>query len=188
NPLMSLWVGEHRQLAIVTPNLLSRRTRMTQPTPTPEAALHRQWAIDLFNATWEYMDNPHRSPTDDTQMIHMAHASRYHWGVVGTPLNLARGEWQISRVYALVSRWEPSLYHATASLHWCLDNNLGPFDWGFAYEALARSYALHGDHTKRDQYLELARQVAQTVDDEADRDWLRKNIESVMSLSIPPWE
>ena len=31
-------------------------------------------------------------------MIHAAHASRYHWSQVGTKANLARGEWQVSRV------------------------------------------------------------------------------------------
>ena len=49
-------------------------------------------------------------------MIHAAHASRYHWSKVGTNANLARGEWQVSRVYTVLDRAEPALYHA----HRCL--------------------------------------------------------------------
>ena len=37
-------------------------------------------------------------------MIHAAHASRYHWSQVGTKANLARGEWQVSRVYTVLGR------------------------------------------------------------------------------------
>ena len=38
---------------------------------------------------------------DDDRMLHAAHASRFHWGEAPEcrPENLARGEWQISRVY-----------------------------------------------------------------------------------------
>ena len=49
-------------------------------------------------------------------MIHAAHAARYHWSKVGTKANLARGEWQVSRVYTVLERPEPALYHA----HRCL--------------------------------------------------------------------
>jgi hypothetical protein len=45
-------------------------------------------------------------------MLHMAHASRFHWEQVGTPANLARGEWLCSRVYAVLRRPEPCLHHA----------------------------------------------------------------------------
>ncbi len=38
-----------------------------------------------------------RSPTQDEEMVHTAHASRYHWEIVGTPLNQGRGEWLISQ-------------------------------------------------------------------------------------------
>ena len=42
-------------------------------------------------------------------MLHAAHASRFHWGEVGEPVNFARGEWQISRVYAVLGRPEPAI-------------------------------------------------------------------------------
>ena len=45
-------------------------------------------------------------------MIHAAHASRYHWGEVGDDVHLARGEWQCARVYSVLGRAEPALWHA----------------------------------------------------------------------------
>lgn len=58
--------------------------------------------------------------SDDDRMLHLAHASRHHWGEVvgstdlgqGGPANLARGEWLCSRVYAVLGRAEPARHHA----------------------------------------------------------------------------
>ncbi|MGD0803222.1 MAG: hypothetical protein ABSA11_04020 [Candidatus Bathyarchaeia archaeon] len=52
----------------------------------------RKRGIDLFNKTWDLIDKKDRTHSDDLNMIHSAHTSRYHWGMVGEPINLARGE------------------------------------------------------------------------------------------------
>ena len=61
------------------------------PTYT-DRAWQRKAAADLFNQTWELIDKPDRTPDDDLEMIHLAHASRALWKKVGTEVNLARGE------------------------------------------------------------------------------------------------
>ncbi|MBW5448816.1 hypothetical protein GE107_22505 [Cohnella sp. CFH 77786] len=126
---------------------------MDQHRSVVDRAVHRQLAADLFNAAWDVMDRTNRDAGDNELMIHMAHASRYHWGVVGTPLNWARGEWQISRAYALVGRDEPALHHAKSSLRLCHEHHLGGFDLGFAHEAMARAYALQHNDKERDSVI-----------------------------------
>ena len=61
------------------------------------------------------------SREDDDRMLHAAHASRYHWGEAPEcePANLARGEWQISRVYMVLGRAEPAIWHAQRCLEHC---------------------------------------------------------------------
>jgi hypothetical protein len=61
---------------------------------------HRQLGVDLFNEVWRLIE----TREDDDRMVHAAHASRYHWGEAPEcePENLARGEWQVSRVYTVV--------------------------------------------------------------------------------------
>lgn len=157
-------------------------------TSSVDKDAHRKLAVDLFNFTWDYIEKPNRTNMDDSTMIHAAHASRFHWGIAGTPLNLARGEWQISRVYSVVGRFEPALYHARESLKLCMEHHFGEFDLGFAYEAMARAYATRGDVTERDKYIEFARQSAEGVSKEGDKNWLLKNIDTVRSLSLPQWE
>lgn len=152
-----------------------------------EERLHKELAIKLFNDTWDLMDKEGRTQEENTRMIHTAHASRYHWGQVGTPLQFARGEWQISRVYALVQHGEAALYHAKLSQELCEECDLGPFDTGFAHEAIARAKRLLGNTELSYTHVETAKGFAELVDKEGDRKWLEDNIGTVTSLSIPVW-
>ena len=81
-----------------------------------EIELHRKFATDCFNSTWNLLDKNKRTLEDDARMIHMAHASRYHWGEIGTPLNFTRGDWQISRVYAVLGLGENALKYGKSCL------------------------------------------------------------------------
>lgn len=155
---------------------------------TLESEVHKKLAIELFNYTWDLIEKSERSEIENEMMVNAAHASRFHWGLVGTPLHIARGEWQISRVYCLVGRAEPALFHAGKSLNVSLANNLENFDIGFAYEAMARAYGLHGDCAQRDENIALAEQSAQGMAENGDRKWLLDNINTVRTLTLPAWE
>jgi hypothetical protein len=128
----------------------------------------RQLAVDLFNGTWELMRRSDRSPDDDAAMLHGAHASVHHWSRVGTEVNLARGEWQVSRVYAVLGRAEPSLWHAQRCLDLCGRNGMRDWDLAFAHEAMARAYAVAGDLVRAREHIDAARAVpiAETDDRE----------------------
>ena len=142
---------------------------MTAHLSPAERRSHRKLAASCFNRTWTLLLKKRRSRADDLDMIHTAHASRYHWGLVGKPINLAIGEWQISRVYATLRRPEPSLYHAKRSLEVCRSHGIRDFPLAFAYEALARAYAVAGDARGMKRFLGHARATAKTIKDEEDR-------------------
>ena len=140
---------------------------VSRPPVAPEldAASRRALAVGLFNYTWTLLENPNRTQADDDEMLHAAHASRYHWGEVGEAVNLARGEWQVSRVYAVLGRGEPALYHARRCLE-LSEANAGREDWdlGSAYEAMARASAVAGDQAARDTWRAKAEQELATID------------------------
>jgi tetratricopeptide (TPR) repeat protein len=114
-------------------------------------------------------------------MIHTAHASRYHWGQVptATPANLARGEWQISRVYTVLGRAEPALHHAARVLDVCQENGYGDFDLAFAYEALARAHAVAGDTTAAREYTDQALAAAEDITGAEDRELVLADLETI---------
>jgi hypothetical protein len=140
---------------------------------------HRQLAVDLFNHTWELLDKSERTQAEADEMIHAAHASRYHWGLAGTAVNLARGEWQISRVYSVLGRGEPAHYHAQRSLEICQENSIGDFDLAFAYEALARAASVLGDGQAVRENLALAKAAGEKIAEQDDKDYFYSELENV---------
>ena len=150
-------------------------------TITP--AMHRQLGVDLFNGTWTLLDKKDRSPAEDELMIHTAHASAYHWLQVGEPLNFARSDWQLSRVYAVLNRPEPALHHAHQSLELCQAEGIGDFDLAFAYEALARASAIDQNPAQAQRYLQLAQEAAEQIEEEDDRQYLLAELATVPANS-----
>jgi hypothetical protein len=106
------------------------------------SSAERQLGVDLFNEVWRLME----TREDDDRMLHATHAMAYHWGEAPEcrPENKARAEWQISRVYCVLGRAEPAVWHSQRCLDWCERAGLGDWDLAYAYEALARAHGLAG--------------------------------------------
>jgi hypothetical protein len=133
---------------------------------------HRQLGIDLFNEVWRLIE----TREDDERMLHAAHASRFHWGEAPEckPENLARGEWQVSRVYTILGFAEPALRHARRCLDVCEANAIGDWDLAYAYEAVARAYRTAGMQAEAAAYGKLASEVP--IAEEDDRHHLAEDL------------
>jgi hypothetical protein len=146
---------------------------------------HRAEAVALFNGVWQMLELEDRTPAQDDQMVHAAHASRWHWsqaGELGGDQQLAVGEWQCSRVYSALGRGEPALHHAQACLAIC---QRGPMeDWvlAAAYEALARASAVVGDLDGARGWIARARDALATIADPEDREVIEGDLASLMEL------
>ena len=102
-------------------------------------------------------------------MLHLAHASRYHWSFVWTPKNLAVGDWQISRVYATLNQADLALHFAETSLEIGEKNKLSEILIS-AYEAMARAHATARNYPIAKQFLDRAKsQLQASALDEEDR-------------------
>ncbi len=152
-----------------------------------EIEWHRKMAAQLFNHTWNLIDKgDNRSQEENDEMIHSVHASRYHWGVVVNsgkypktgPMNLERGDWQISRVYSLLKRSEPALYHAKRCLEICKKNNIGDFDLAFAYEAMARAFSLTGDEESK-KFITKAKDAADAISKKEDKKYFLSELATI---------
>ena len=132
---------------------------------------HRQLGVDLFNHVWPLLELPERTREQDDELVHAAHASRHHWAHAGAgPEHLARGEWQISRVYAVLGRSEPALHHARRCLEVCEEHVIGDWDLAYAHEALARAHALAGAADDAARHRLLAREAGDSIADPDDRE------------------
>ena len=126
-----------------------------------KSEFQEKMAKELFNKTWDLIEKKNRSTDEDVEMIHSAHASSYHWRQIGKPLNIQRGEWQVSRVYAILKQPESCLYHATKCLEITTSNDIKGYDLAFGYEAMARAYSIAGNSEEKEKYLKLANEAAE---------------------------
>ena len=140
---------------------------------------HKETAINCFNATWDLIEKNNRTKDEDREMIHTAHASLYHWLQVGTPLEFARGEWIVSRVYSILGMGHSALYHGEASLQICLDNGIEGFDISFGYEAMARAYKVLGENKKMEEYVDMALKSAEKIKNDDDKKYTLSEINNI---------
>ena len=137
---------------------------------------HRQLGIDLFNHTWTFLDKDERTPDEDDAMIHAAYASRYHWSQASEEAkHQARGEWQLSRVFAVLGRGGPAVYHAERCLEWCGRGEVEDWDVAFAHEALARAYKVAGNTDTAARHKRLAGELGNAIADAEDREHFEKD-------------
>ena len=144
---------------------------------------HKRMAVEQFNYTWELLEKTDRSVEDDDAMLHAAHASRFHWGKIGEPVHFERGEWQISRVNAVLNRPEAALYHAKRCLDICEANNIRDFDIAFAYEAMARAFAITCSDAEVEKYIALAKEAGGEIKDDGDKSYFLGDLKTVPGYS-----
>ena len=140
-----------------------------------DAATHRQLGVDLYNSTWTLIEKADRSPAETDEMIHRAHASRWHWARAAgsNPVNLARGEWLCSRVYSTIGRAEPARWHAQrcVEINESIDEDAGRESWDLAgaYEAMARAAFVGGDSASGALWKARAMDALDAIDNADDR-------------------
>ncbi len=152
---------------------------MSEERKYTQKEAHKMFAVDLFNHVWTLLEKQERSREEEDRMVHAAHASRFHWEEVGTEVNLARGEWQVSRVYSVLRRPPQAIYHAKRCLEICRENDIGDWDLAFAYEALARAYSADGDEVETEKYIELATSAGEHIKEKEDRDLLFDDLATI---------
>jgi hypothetical protein len=154
--------------------------KLTEEKKYTEKEAHRKFAVDLFNLVWSLMDKKDRTKEEDDKMIYAAHASRFHWGEIGTPLEFERGEWQVSRVYSVLNRPQQALHHAKRCLEICQSNNIGDFDIAFAYEAMARAHAIAGKKAECEKYAQLAKEAGEQIKKKEDRNYFFNELKTIV--------
>jgi hypothetical protein len=164
------------------PLLDGKESVMDTPVETVD---HRRLGIDLFNKTWTLMEKEDRTQEETDEMLHCAHASAYHWLHAGTAANRARSEWQCSRVYTVLGRAEPALYHARRCLEICEANPDALEDWDlpFAYEALARAYLTAGAPEEAAAAEARARELGTAIGGEKDREIFESDLATLSAAA-----
>ena len=132
---------------------------------------HKYFAKSINGRVWELLQKSNRSPSEDDELLHAAHACAYHWQFVGTAVHQQRGEWLISRVYVVLGHGNEALRHAQRCFELTESNRnlMQDFDIAYAFEGMARAQAMLGDHRIAKEFLVLAQQAGDAIANEEDK-------------------
>ena len=132
---------------------------------------HEKFAKSIFNGIWKLLEKPGRTPAEDEEMLMRAFASAYHWKQIGNQAHFQRGYWMISKVYQVLGKAAPALEWAQkcAEITQTHPQALEDFDLAYSEEALARSYALAGDHDQARRHHRQAVLLGGKIQDPEDR-------------------
>lgn len=132
---------------------------------------HAHFAKTLNGRVWELLGKPDRSRIENDEMLHAAFACIFHWKFAGGAVNQQRGEWLVSRVYAVLGNATEALRHAERCFEWteAYRIEMKDFDIAYAYEGLARAHGLAGNLDKEREYFELANKAGEVIANEEDK-------------------
>jgi hypothetical protein len=142
---------------------------VVEPAAEEVARWHRRFGIELFNRSWDLLEQPDRSPDDDAEMLAAAFGSAYHWAQVGTAENRALGDHQIAKVASHAGQPALALHYARRALEAVEVGHFGHWQVAAAYEGMARASAAAGDTAGRDYWVQRCTIALGAVPDAADR-------------------
>jgi hypothetical protein len=146
-----------------------------------ERAQHVAFAKQANQETWRLLEQAGRSEVDDNTMIHAAHASAFHWEMVGGAEESTRADWLLSHVYSVLGQATPALHYARRCLATCEREGLGGFDLAYAYEAMARANAVAHEVAAAVEWRAKAQEQATEIADAEDREIF------LGDLAAAPW-
>ena len=144
-----------------------------------ETDAHRRIAVELFNHVWALLETDDRTREQDEEMIHAAHASRWHWSRSAVPdmgQRLLVGEWQCARVYSVLGRGEPAVYHAQRCVEMSRAEEIEDWAVAAACEAMARALRTIGDRAGFEEWRARAAEATAAIAEEEEREVIENDL------------
>jgi hypothetical protein len=157
---------------------------MSDTPPFDLQQAHRYFAADCYNQAWDYIAKLDRTPEDDEQMLRLSLASHYHWTQRAdyAPENASIAYWQTAHICSLLGRAEQAQAYGLLSLQEAHKPGVAPFALGYAYETLARAAHIAGNTQSANDFLQQARLVLTSIQDEEDRQQLASDLDALEKL------
>ncbi|MGY5877102.1 MAG: hypothetical protein RTU30_15225 [Candidatus Thorarchaeota archaeon] len=145
---------------------------------------HLKIAKQTNGGIWVVLDKKNATEDELSNALNLAHTSLYHWGIVGTPVNIVRGEYMIARVFSDMKKGEAALFYANRMLELTkeaekTDENFADFDMPFVYEAMAKAHAAAGNKDECKKYHQMAQELTDKLAGEQDRKICQGEIDKI---------
>ena len=145
-----------------------------------EEKLHQYMGIEMNLQTWNLLGKDGRNEQEDIRMLNFAKASLYHWRKSPNfePVNEQRGQWLISRVYAVLGEGKEALSYAQETLRITEENGFKDFDLAYGFEAMARAHAVLENKEKCKEFKIKAREAGDLISGNEDKKYFEGDLEA----------
>jgi hypothetical protein len=135
------------------------------PTPEDVVIWQRRLASQANNRSWTLTETPLRSPEQDEEMLHAAHAAMYFWKIVGNAGNHAHAAQLLAHVYALLKLPGPAAHYLAKSMRHFAQQDCAPWELAFAHAVAANVASAEGDVAAHAQHYAAATGFAAQMTD-----------------------
>lgn len=141
-----------------------------KPTPDEVALWQRRLASQANNRAWTLTELLDRSPSDDEEMLHAAHAAMYFWRMVGDPGNHAHAAQLLAHVYALLKLPEPAARYLSQAAPHFEQGSVAPWELAFFHAVAANVAFAQDDAAAHVSHYAQAQAAADQIADPQTRD------------------
>lgn len=150
-----------------------------KPTPEDVALWQKRLASQANNRAWTLAEMLHRSPEEDEEMLHAAHAAMYFWKLVGKPSNHAHAAQLLAHVYALLKLPGPAAQYLAKSLPHFTQHDCAPWEVAFSHAVAANVAAAAGNTAAYAEHYSQAKAAAAQITDAETREMLNATLRVV---------
>ena len=159
--------------------LLRQTLELAEHSALPDDdPMHRAVAVATHNLACTLADKPDRSADERALMILAAQASRRHWALAGTWLNVERAEYRLAMTWLHAGDLAQARPHAQACLDIVEANHGAALERLFGWEALGLVERAAGDQAAHARALEKAR-AAFTELSADDQAWCQASLDKL---------
>lgn len=142
---------------------------LKHPSTADAHSWHRYFASESNNKAWD-LATKERTEAEDHEMLAAAHASLFHWSVIGTELNHMRAKMIVAEVHALLGMGHTSYMYAKEMYDYYTNRETLDWELALTYAVFAHAAHVSGDYELHGKACQDALDALDVIDDQSDRD------------------
>ncbi|QDU62334.1 hypothetical protein Pan216_32010 [Planctomycetes bacterium Pan216] len=154
---------------------------MTNAGDQPEVdKYHRTFAATCNNLAWT-LSSKKRTRAEDAEMLNAAHASAYHWHLIGDDINRMRATMLLAEVHAALGMGPTALAYANEMRDYFLGHETP--DWELAFTHAVHAHAAHaaGEKQAYAESYQKAKKAIDAISDPNDREIVEETFRQIPS-------
>lgn len=138
--------------------------------PDDEAAWRRKLGSAANNRCWTLTEQLTRTPEEDQEMLHAAHAAMHLWSTIGTDKNRTLGHLLLGQVHALLGHATSAMNYAKLAYDDITQTQSDAWEVAMAHAVLANAAHCSGGLALHESHYNTADKLIAALSDPQDKE------------------